>query len=293
VEGFGPDLESLVRGYPAPLVRAAAISRHGAARETRETFRLEFADGVTLKGRRLRSPAIAKRVEEIVARLDPQRFPRVVSCLGTALLEQWIPGETIEGQPSRPEHLRWAAETLAGVHRNAPPRPRAPLWLAARKALITHHVQRLADRGALPRAEALKLRDIALAEAPLHVEFSLIHRDVCPENIVQDPSGRLYCIDNAAARGGAPDEDLARTFYRWPLDAREGDLFLDAYRAHRDPRGFLEHRCFWMIAAVSHAAWIRHARGYARPDVPLRRLRAQLEEPDPRTPCSASPTARR
>jgi Ser/Thr protein kinase RdoA (MazF antagonist) len=293
--GLGPDLEALVRGYPATLVRAERISRHGAARETRDTFRLEFAEGVTLKGRRVRSPAIAERVAEIVKTLDPGRFPRVVGCRGMALLEEWIPGTTIEGMPSSPERLRWAAETLAGVHRLPPPRPRAPRWLAARKALIWQHLRRLADRGVLSRADATSLRDLAYADAPEQVGFSLIHRDLCPENIVLDPRGRLFCIDNAAARGGSPDEDLARTFYRWPLDGRDADLFLDAYGRFRDPRGFLAHRRFWMIAALSHATWIRHARGYARPDVPLRRLHAQLEgappDSEPHTPCSASPTA--
>ncbi len=289
---MGPDLETLSRARAAPLVRCERVSRHGATRETRDTFRLDFADGVTLKGRRLPSPAAAKRVEAVVARLDPERFPRVIARLGAALVEEWIAGEPLDGGSSGAAHLRWAAETLGGIHRLTPPRPRPPFWLKARKALLAVHVRRLADRRALSRDDADRLRDLAFANAPEETDFALIHRDLCPENIVIDPSGRLFCVDNAAARGGAPDEDLARTCYRWPLDARAREEFLAAYRAFRDPRGFVGHRRFWMVAALSHASWIRHSRGYARADVPLRRLVAELGDADAQVPCSASATAR-
>lgn len=277
---------------PAPLVRCARISRHGATRETRDTFRLDFADGVTLKGRVLGSPAAATRVESVVRRLDPQRFPRVVARRGAAVVEEWIPGETLDVQPAREDHLRWAAETLGGIHRLPPPVRRPPFWMRARQALLAYHLLRLADAGALPRRDALRLRDLAWAAAPKETEYGLIHRDVCPENIVIDPKGRLYCVDNAAARGGAPDEDLARTCYRWPLDARSSEIFLTAYSAFRDPTGFVRHRRFWMVAALSHASWIRHSRGYLRADVPLRRLIAELGEADAQVPCFASRTTR-
>jgi aminoglycoside phosphotransferase (APT) family kinase protein len=289
---LGPDLEALVRQRPVPLVRCERISRHGAVRETRDTFRLDFEDGVTLKGRSLSSPATARRVEAVVRRLDPARFPMVVARHGAALIEEWIPGEALDRQPVHDAHLRWAAETLGAVHRLPPPLPRPPFWLRARSALLARHLDRLADAGALPRADARRLRDLAWAAAPRDAEHRLIHRDVCPENIVVDPGGRLYCVDNAAARGGAPDEDLARTCYRWPLDARSSEVFLAAYSAFRDPGGFLAHRRFWMVAALSHASWIRHSRGYARADAPLRRLVAELGEADAQVPCSASRTAR-
>lgn len=287
-----------MREREAPLVRCEQIARHGAARETRDTFRLDFADGVTLKGRRLASAAAASRVEAIVARLDPARFPRVVARHRAALAEEWIPGEALDRQPAQEAHLRWAGETLGAIHRLLPPRPRAPLWLPARRALVSLHLRRLVNAGILPEADALRLRDQALANAPDQSDFTLVHRDLCPENIVVDPEGRLYCVDNATARGGAADEDLARTCYRWPLDARACGEFLDAYRPYRDPSAFLRHRRFWMIAALAHASWIRHSRAYARADLPLRRLLAEVRddeaarEPDVPEPCCASPTAR-
>jgi Ser/Thr protein kinase RdoA (MazF antagonist) len=287
VVGLGKDLETLVRGLPAPLVRCEPVSRHGAVRETRETFRLDLADGSTLKGRRLRSAAAARRVEAFARMLDPSRFTRIVAREGAALLEEWIPGEALDCRPGDPAHLAWAGETLGLVHLTPPPRRRKGFWLRARCALLSRHLLRLADRRALPREDALRLRDLALADAPAEADLGLVHRDLCPENIVIDARGRLRCVDNVTARVGAPDEDLARTCYRWPLEGAARDRFLDAYRPHRDPGAFLLHRRFWMIAALSHATWIRHYRGYARAEVPLRRLLAERNE----VPCCASPTA--
>lgn len=289
---LGSDLETLVQERPARLVGCESISRHGASRESRDTFRLDFEGGVTLKGRRLASPGVAARIESIVARLDPGRFPRVVARCGAALLETWIPGETLDRKPAERAHLRWAAETLGGVHRTATPLRRR-LWLRARRELLARHLRRLVAAGALEGAAARRLEERALANAPRTAELTLIHRDLCPENIVVDPSGRLFSVDNAGARVGAADEDLARTCYRWPLDSAASAEFLDTYRAFRDPRGFLEHRRFWMVAALVHATWIRQSRGYARADVPLRRLLAELAPPpDTQVPCSTSPTAR-
>ena len=171
------------------------------------------------------------------------------------------------------------------------PGRRGPHWLEARLRVLARHLGRLAEAGSLAAAEARQLEQLATANAPARADFAVIHRDVCPENIVADPNGRLVLVDNAAVRGGAPDEDLARTCYRWPLDARARTEFLDAYAAHRDPGRFLGHRRFWMIAALAHASWIRHIRRCARPEIPVRHLRAELEAPH--APCCASPTAPR
>jgi aminoglycoside phosphotransferase (APT) family kinase protein len=284
---LGKDLEALVRGLSAPLVRCEPVSRHGATRESRETFRLDLADGSTLKGRRLRAAAVAESVQAFAALLDPARFTRILARHGAALLEEWIAGEALDRLPGEPAHLAWAGETLGLLHLVRAPRRRATTWLRARRELLSRHLARLADGGALPRKDALRLRDLALAHAPGEIELGLVHRDICPENIVVDREGRLRCVDNVTARVGAPDEDLARTCYRWPLDGRALGEFLAAYRPHRDPGPFLLHRRFWMIAALSHATWIRHSRGYARADVPLRQLLSELGD----VPCCASATA--
>jgi len=284
---LGPDLETLVRGLPAPLRRAEPVSRHGAARETRETFRLDLADGSTWKGRRLVSPAAAARVAAVAARLDPDRFSRILAREGAALLEEWIPGETLDRLGPDPAHLAWAADTLAALHDLGAPRARCDSWLRARRELLSRHLLRLAEAGAIQRADAVRLSDLALSDAPEGVQVRLVHRDLCPENIVVDVAGRLRCVDNVTVRAGAPEEDLARTCYRWPLDGQARDRFLRAYGARRDPGPFLRHRRFWMIAALSHATWIRHSRGYARADVPLRRLLAERND----APCCASTTA--
>jgi Ser/Thr protein kinase RdoA (MazF antagonist) len=267
---LGPDIETLARGRGVALAESEAISTHGAARPARETFRLRFADGTTLKGRRLASADVARRVEAIVARLDPRRFTRVVARHGAALLEEWIDGEPLDRRPPDASHLAWAGATLGTVH--AAPPPDLPGESVAADERLAADLARLVDAGALAEADAARLRTRAGA-APPAADVTIVHRDLCPENIVVARDGRLVAVDNAAARVGWADEDLARTFYRWPLEAGEGDAFLAAYAAHRDPAAFLAHRAFWMVTALAHAACVRTNRGYAEADATVRRLR--------------------
>lgn len=266
---LGADLEALVRGRASRLVAHERIDPQQAARPARATFKLRFADGTLLKGRRLAAPDDARRVQAIVDRLDRDRFPEIVARRGAALLEAWIDGEVLGEGTVTESHLRWAGETLGAVHRApcpaeaaTPPDPAADLaWLVA--------------DGALCASEAGRLRARALARPPPPGPPGILHRDLCPENIVVDAAGRLFAVDNAAVRVGAPEEDLARTLYRWPMPAAAEAVFLDAYRAFRDPAGFLAHRAFWMIAVLAHAARVRRTHGYARADEPLLRLRAE------------------
>jgi hypothetical protein len=261
---LGADLEALVSGRPAPLVEAARIGQR-VERPSRATWRFAFADGSLLKGRRLASEAAARDVEAIVARLDRERFPRVVARRGAALLEEWILGETAKGGAPL---ARWAGETLGAVHRTPPPdglRPPPPP-----RNQLEEDVLWLVEAGALSPAEAQGLR--ARAAPPLSPP-ALVHRDLHPENVVLDALGRFHAVDNAAARLGHPDEDLARTFHRWPMAPAEEALFLEAYAAHRDPRGYLAHRRFWWAAAVARSARVRLERGYEGAAETVRRLR--------------------
>lgn len=291
LESLGPDLAALVRAHATPLRGCERISRQRAVRPGRETFRLSFGDGTTLKGRRLASAAAARRIEAIVDALDPDRFPRVLARRGAALLEEWVEGVTLDTRAVTVRHLRWAGATLAAVHRTPPPRgERAPGdgALRVRRQRVRADLARLVRMGALAPDVAGRLQDIAGARAPVASEEAVTHRDLCPENIVIRPDGRPFVVDNAAARLGPADEDLARTFYRWPMRREEEAAFLGAYRALRDPAGFLAHRAFWMVAAVAHAACVRAARGYAAAEVPVRRL---VEIADGRA-CCTSPTTR-
>jgi Ser/Thr protein kinase RdoA (MazF antagonist) len=281
---LGRDLSALVRARPVPLAACTRISLHGAGRGRRDTFRLDFADGTTLKGRCLPSAADTRRVAAIVKRLDPTRFPAVIARRGRALLEAWVPGDALDRLPVGAPHLRWAGETLGRLHRlPLSRRPNAARWLKGRRAAVARDLRALVRSGALHADDARRLRETALAAAPAGAELTVVHRDLCPENIVVDRHGRLHAVDNAGARIGAADEDLARTCYRWPLGPAQRALFLDAYRPFRDPGPFLAHLPFWMIAALAHAAWVRRSRRYAHADLPLARLLAQLE-------CSTSPT---
>jgi aminoglycoside phosphotransferase (APT) family kinase protein len=266
---LGADLEWLVRGRGAALVAAVPIARHGVARPHRETWRLDFADGVRLKGRRLASAARAAEVEVIVGRLDPARFPRVVARTGVALLEAWVEGTVLEGGAGAVrtvQAVRWGGDTLGAVHRAAPPSGlTAPASPAKRFA---DDLAWLGARGLVGAAACARWEAVCAPDA----DAVLVHRDLHPENVVVDTQGALHAIDNAAACLGHADEDLARTLARWPMDAAAEAAFLGAYAAHRDPEPFLAQRGFWTATAAAHAARVRIGRGYAHTVEALRRL---------------------
>jgi len=263
------DLDTLLRARPSPVVACDPIGTQAAARPRRRTFRVRCADGTLWKARRLGSPAAAARVEAIVGRLDPARFPRVVARRGAALLEEWVAGESLAAAAPEAAHLRWAGETLAAVH-GAPPPPGA----RAARPRLGADLAWLVQAGALGAAEAEALRARAGAAPP--AGRAILHRDLCPENVVADPAGRLVAVDNDAVRVGAPAEDLARTLYRWPMRPAEEALFLGAYEAAGGDAGpFRAARAWWTVAVLAHAARVRRARGYAGAGETLARLRAE------------------
>ncbi len=267
---LGSDLQALVRGLRAPLIACDAIDTQRAGPQKFRTFRLRFADGSVRKGRRLCSAVEAERLERIVGSLDADRFSRIVARQGTALLETWIPGTTLDRGTVSPAHLRWAGETLGAVHRTPVPGRWPAKDLAAIRRRLEAELQGLADLGALPGDAAPRLRDLALASEPRGAaEAAVCHHDLCPENIVVDPAGRLVSVDNAGAHLGVAEEDLARTFCRWPMGQDERATFLEAYRALRDPGAFADHEPFFMIAALAHSAYVRRTGGYVERDRPL------------------------
>jgi thiamine kinase-like enzyme len=75
--------------------------------------------------------------------------------------------------------------------------------------------------------------DLATAHAPAgDTAAGVIHRDLCPENMVRQPSGALCVIDVESAGIGARAYDLARTWYRWPMTPEHRAALFTAYADH-------------------------------------------------------------
>jgi thiamine kinase-like enzyme len=276
---LGHDLWVLVQAMDSPLVEAVTITDLPSSRLARVTFRLQFADGRTLKGRRLDKAKRAKRMQDICRMLDQGCFPRILARYGSALVEEWIEGETLNGVKLGPELLHRCGAILGSVHSISPPEE---IWGPPRQtpdawqAKLAEQVNELLKLGALTRRSGRRLLDIAQANAPRNISVGFIHRDLCPENIVLHAPDEPYVIDNELLLFDAYDYDLGRTWYRWPMSETERNAFFAGYRQYREPASFFEHFSFWAICVLVNAAWLRLNAQTPDPSVPTARLKELL-----------------
>jgi hypothetical protein len=276
---FGASLESLIREQPAPLSDAIAISPLATSESRRAAFRLRFCDGLTLKGRCLETPQQAEtvwRLSQLYLRSAP--VARVVARRSEALLEEWLSGSSIATDCEYAQTLQAAGALLGRLHRMAAPASNP------RRTVEPRWIDESLDAGRLVRARLLDetaARDaaaLARASAPTSAEWGLCHGDFCAENLLIVPEHGLHAVDNETICELWCDYDLARTWYRWPMDAGTLETFLEGYRKHRQPHEFIAHFRFWTICVLLRSAMFRQSNGVST-EVPLARLESLLRDP--------------
>jgi hypothetical protein len=273
---LGPDLWALIRTQPSPLVAARPIGTVPSPRRQRLAFRLRFADGRVLKGRRFDSEGQAARIERLSGYLDPRHFPRLVARRGAAILTEWVHGPVLTRAASGSDLLRQAGALQGALHRTALP---ADLVDQARERLgrwrprLERDLVELMGWGGLDAGEADRILGLATRRAPGDAEVGLGHGDLCPENIVV-LGDSLYVVDNESVLVHACDYDLARTWYRWPMTRVQRAAFVDGYRRDRDPGSFVKRRTYWTILVLVDAALFRLRAGAPGARQALDRLRA-------------------
>lgn len=275
---FGAALARLVSAVGSPLIRAEAIT---AAPDggPRQTYRLWFADGRTLKGRRFGSVARAETTHRILASVP--FLGRVVAHDGDAMLEEWIDGEPLVEENVDPRHLCEAGRMLGRLH-GWPLPPGGldvhaldgPAW--ARMAVNSLRV--LGDEDLIVPEAADVLGQLVMAHVPATVAMGLVHRDLCPENLIVEASGRLVSVDNAAVTIGAIAYDLARVWYRWPMSPDEQSAFNAGYREFRGGDALRTPSVFWAIVVVVNSARVRLGVSAAAAASALGRLDAYFSE---------------
>ena len=142
---------------------------------------------------------------------------------------------------------------------------------------LERHLLTLVELGPLARDAAARALEMAQSTAPSDPPRGLVHCDFCPENLVVDRAGALQMIDNENLTVDALAFDLARTCYRWPLDADYAQFFWAGYRTMCDPVSFFDHGDYWMIQALSEAAAFRVAFRTPHVDVPIAALERLLD----------------
>jgi hypothetical protein len=128
----------------------------------------------------------------------------------------------------------------------------------------------------LERADLLY--GLAMAHLPATLTLGIVHRDLCPENLITDARGRLISVDNGSMTIGAIDEDLCRVWYRWPMTAGERKAFVTGYEEYRSADGFGQPSLFWVVVVIVNSARARLRSSATAAAAALQRLDKFLSE---------------
>ncbi len=278
---LGPATGALLATIGIPVRAVVALPGFWPVGPPHGSYRLDLVDGRTVKLRQSISTARAREYALLVRDMADPRLVRVLARRLDLTLEEWVPGVSLEKAAIRDEHVTAGAALLGSIHavertgaravgETAPTRP-------VREALETD-LRTLCDVGAIDEDRARQLLTAAARHDPRVAATSVIHKDLCPENLVVDSHGMLRAVDNEWMTIGPTGFDLARTWYRWPMPARMWRTFLSVYARFADPGPALEHFTFWRIAVVAKSARVRITRQLAGTDVALQGLAELADE---------------
>lgn len=269
-----PELAELAARLPAPVVRVTRIGTLSVDPVRSLTLRLDLADGTRRKARLLESRVHADRVGRLLALLDPDVFPQLLDRTGRATLEPWVDGDALRDPRGDADVAARLGAILGVLHTTPAPdaagadrRPPEARLEPLRRRLAALAADRLIEPAAVATLWGRAAADLPDATAP-----GIVHRDLAPENAIHAADGRLRVIDNTTLDVRAPDYDLARTWYRWPMDPAAAAAFGAAYRRWRTPpeRGLF----FWRIDVLVEVIDWRRAAGHGGIDRALGLLRA-------------------
>jgi hypothetical protein len=270
----GPFLATL----GARAARAVIISPLPSASARKRCYRIDLADGRTVKLRRSTSAREARQYAELVDALGEPRLARVLARRGDLTLEEWVPGTSLDALAglTRRQHAAGGdfLGTLHAVRRlGGVALPRAVSTRTVRRRLLSD-LRAVLAIGAISPDVGARLRAAAERHDPGIARAGVLHLDLCPENLVRGPGGLIRAVDNEGMRIGPTGFDLARAWYRWPMRPAAWRGFLAAYARHADAAPALAHFPFWQIAAVLQSARLRLTRGTPHAEIPVRALAA-------------------
>jgi hypothetical protein len=275
---IGRDLWRLTRSGASPLTEVAILSR--PPRAARGTFRLTFADGSVVKGRRCEHRGQAERIQQLVPYLDPRHFSRIHRRHGCGLLEEWIEGRPLSATADHGLFERCGV-ILASLHSVCLPQERrlaALSYIEASSTRLVKGLERLVRLKAVAKEDGAMARDLAMSRIPRDLVPALVHGDFCGENMVVDATGRVHVVDNETVLVHVPEYDLARTWYRWPMSGWQRAAYEKGYGDSLAVARFRTHVDFWVIVVLVESALFRLRVGTGAPEIPLQRLRSLLRE---------------
>lgn len=269
-------LQVLMERLPGKVARVQPIGNLPDIYHT-PMFRIFMEGGETLKARLLDEAFEVQRIASLLPLLSALHFPQLCDWYGRAILEPWIHGRVLATLEPTGSIYYQAGRILAQVHEAKLPEclPAKPRSITSWKRHFAYEVEHLCQNEMLSSDDARLLNRIMIQEMSASSDICLVHRDFCAENLV-DHEGQLVCIDNMSISAGNPHEDLARTFYRWPMSNPNKQQFLDGYSSVRDVEDFLVHETFWVCLVLVHAIYYQLQKGKVKALETLEHLKCWL-----------------
>lgn len=275
-DSLGEDLCALLHRGDVPVREVQPLIARETPDRPPRAFRVLYADGQARKAVRCAQPAQAALVVAISRRIDPAAFAPVLAHAGAALLMPWIDGVPLHATGWDVHEVQHGGRMLAALHAAAVPEDAAAnaVGLERYATLLRRNLAILVRQSAIAEDQAQALLALAQAHAPSACSAAVVHRDLCPENLVRQPSGALRVVDVETLSIGARDYDLARTWYRWPMPPDQRQALFDAYVADGGRRPDWHHFPYWAICATASSAAQRQQLWPAGATIPLQRLGA-------------------
>jgi hypothetical protein len=255
----------------------------GGWRSGRATYRIAVDDDRVLKARRHQGRVRGARAAGWTRAIADPGFPAPIAVVDRVTIEEWIDGTPIAELRLTGGLVDAAADLLGRLHavESLPDhRLRARRSTIALLARFDRHLADLTDAGLLRPHEEQRLAAVAHRDLPGVSIRGLTHGDFCATNLLATGEDELVCIDNEAIGRGFLDEDLARTWCRWPMPAWAWTRFRARYGTWgRDAADPPVDRAWRAVSATRNAHRWRRARATTT-DLPVQALRRVLHEAD-------------
>ena len=192
------------------------------------------------------------------------------------MLTAWIEGPVLASGAVTLEHARHAGAILRAIHDTTPPDVGEAVTDDAPDAwgtVLERKIARLHAARMLSASEVDATTAVAHRGAPALAHIGVVHGDVCPENLVVDPHGRLWLVDNDSLTVRAMEYDLARIWYRWPMTRAGCEAFVDGYGDSAALAAYHQHVVHWAVVVLVGAAEFRIRYSLPGAEDALHRLR--------------------
>ncbi len=189
-------------------------------------------------------------MERWIPRLDPRKFPQLITSSGRIVIEKWMPGQSLKNCGIDQILFEESGRTLSNVHQTLEVISVSPQSFRFRERLL--HLKASLETLCAARmilADACRATfESVLNRLPQTAHWGLNHRDFSQANLIVQHDW-VCCIDNVDVVPGLLEEDLATTFFRWPMTNQERCNFLRGYRLKQVSESWATNRSFWTTLA--------------------------------------------